>query len=62
MARLAPDLPILLTKNGIGLWDYLGPDGSCRDLERVRFLDAYLPALPWRSTKAPKSRPITTGP
>ncbi len=45
VAGLAPDLPIWVTENGIGLWDYLGPDGACRDVERVSFLDAYLAAL-----------------
>ena len=45
VAALAPDLPIWVTENGIGLWDYLGPDGRCTDVERVSFLDAYLSAL-----------------
>lgn len=45
VARLAPELPIRVTENGIGLWDYLGPEGTCRDVERIRFLDDYLPAL-----------------
>jgi len=45
VAALAPELPIWVTENGIGLWDYLGPDGTCNDVERVSFLDAYLTAL-----------------
>lgn len=45
VAHRAPDLPIWVTENGIGLWDYLGPDGSCNDVERVSFLDGYLAAM-----------------
>jgi beta-glucosidase len=45
VAALAPDLPIWVTENGIGLWDYLGPDGRCNDVERVAFLEQYLDAL-----------------
>lgn len=45
VARTAPDVPIWVTENGIGLWDYVGPDGACRDVERVAFIDAYLQAL-----------------
>lgn len=45
VAALAPELPIWVTENGIGLWDYLGPDGACNDEERVDFLEAYLKAL-----------------
>lgn len=45
VADIAPDLPIWVTENGIGLWDYLTPDGRCNDLERVAFLDQYLGAL-----------------
>lgn len=45
VADLAPDLPIWVTENGIGLWDYLGPDGTCNDVERVAFLDGYTAAL-----------------
>ncbi|MBT2498602.1 family 1 glycosylhydrolase [Agromyces sp. ISL-38] len=45
VAALAPDLPIWVTENGIGLWDYLGPDGTCNDIERVAFIDQYLDAL-----------------
>jgi beta-glucosidase len=45
VAALAPDLPIWVTENGIGLWDYLGPDGRCNDVERVAFIDRYLDAL-----------------
>ena len=45
VAGLAPELPIWVTENGIGLWDYLGPDGTCNDVERVDFLDGYLAAL-----------------
>ena len=45
VAGLAPDLPIWVTENGIGLWDYLDPDGHCRDVERVAFLDGYTAAL-----------------
>jgi beta-glucosidase len=45
VAALAPDLPIWVTENGIGLWDYLGPDGQCNDIERVAFLEQYLVAL-----------------
>lgn len=45
VSALAPDLPIWVTENGIGLWDYLAPDGHCSDLERISFLDQYLEAL-----------------
>lgn len=45
VADLAPDLPIRVTENGIGLWDYLDPSGNCNDVERVAFLDRYLAAL-----------------
>jgi beta-glucosidase len=45
VANLAPELPIWVTENGIGLWDYLGPDGRCDDVERVAFIDGYLDAL-----------------
>ncbi|KRE23327.1 glycoside hydrolase family 1 protein [Agromyces sp. Soil535] len=45
VAALAPELPIWVTENGIGLWDYLGPDGMCNDVERVAFIDGYLDAL-----------------
>lgn len=45
VAALAPELPIWVTENGIGLWDYLGPDGRCDDVERVAFIDQYLAAL-----------------
>lgn len=45
VAALAPDLPIWVTENGIGLYDYLGPDGRCNDVERVSFIDEYLNAL-----------------
>ncbi len=45
VADLAPDLPIWVTENGIGLWDYLGPDGRCNDVERVELIDRYLDAL-----------------
>jgi beta-glucosidase len=45
VAELAPALPIRVTENGIGLWDYLGPDGRCNDIERVAFLEKYLDAL-----------------
>jgi beta-glucosidase len=45
VARLAPALPIRVTENGMGLYDYRAPDGQCEDVERVAFLDAYLDAL-----------------
>lgn len=45
VAALEPDLPIWVTENGIGLWDYLGPDGRCNDVERIAYLDRYLAAL-----------------
>lgn len=45
VAELAPELPIRVTENGIGLWDYLDPSGNCNDAERVAFLDQYLAAL-----------------
>lgn len=37
--------PIWVCEVGIGLHDYVGPDGECRDPERVEFFDAYLTAL-----------------
>lgn len=45
VSQLAPELPIWVTENGIGLWDYLGPDRECNDVERVSFLDQYLQAM-----------------
>ncbi|WP_179206795.1 glycoside hydrolase family 1 protein [Microbacterium esteraromaticum] len=45
VAALTPDLPIWVTENGIGLWDYVGPDGTCDDVERVAFIERYLDAL-----------------
>lgn len=45
VARLAPEVPIRVTENGIGLFDYRGPNGRCEDAERVRFIDRYLDAL-----------------
>ena len=45
VSALAPGLPIWVTENGIGLWDYLDPEGRCNDVERVSFLDGYLDAL-----------------
>lgn len=44
-AALAPELPIWVTENGIGLYDYLGPDGVCNDEERVAFIDLHVEAL-----------------
>lgn len=37
--------PIWICEVGIGLHDYVGPDGECRDPERVEFFDTYLAAL-----------------
>jgi len=45
VAQVAPDVPIWVTENGIGLWDYVGPDGTCRDVERVDYIDAHLQAM-----------------
>lgn len=45
VADLQPDLPIWVTENGIGLWDYLDPEGRCRDIERIAFIDQHLDAL-----------------
>jgi beta-glucosidase len=38
-------LPVLVTENGAAAWDYVGPDGSVRDLERIRYLDGHLRAV-----------------
>lgn len=45
VADAAPGVPIWVTENGIGLWDYVGPDGACRDVERVAYLDAHAGAV-----------------
>lgn len=37
--------PLWVCENGIGLHDYVGPDGMCRDPERVAYFDAHLAAL-----------------
>lgn len=38
-------VPIWVTEVGIGLHDYVGPDGACHDPERVAFFDGYVAAL-----------------
>ena len=38
-------LPIMLTENGAACSDYVGPDGTVRDLERIRYLDGHLRAV-----------------
>lgn len=45
VAAIAPDLPIWVTENGIGLADALASDGRCVDTARVAFLERYLAAL-----------------
>lgn len=45
VAEHAPDRPIWVTENGVGLWDYVGPDGACRDVERVAYLTGYVGAM-----------------
>jgi beta-glucosidase len=45
VAERVPDVPIWITENGIGLWDYVGPDGTCRDVERVDYINAHLQAM-----------------
>lgn len=37
--------PLWVCENGIGLHDYVGPDGECRDPERVAYFEAHLAAL-----------------
>ncbi|HLQ14605.1 MAG TPA: GH1 family beta-glucosidase [Candidatus Eisenbacteria bacterium] len=37
-------LPIWITESGIALHDYIGPDGSCHDPERIDYYDAYFRA------------------
>ena len=34
-----------MTENGIGLVDYLAPNGLCNDVERVALIDRHLDAL-----------------
>jgi len=38
-------LPMLLTENGAAASDYVAPDGTVRDLERIRYLDGHLRAV-----------------
>ncbi|MDR1443033.1 MAG: family 1 glycosylhydrolase [Bifidobacteriaceae bacterium] len=45
LAEMEPELPIWVTENGIGLADYIGPDGDCRDYERVNYLRDHIAAL-----------------
>lgn len=45
VSKLHPELPIIVTENGLGLHDYLDPNGKCHDPERVEFIDSYLNAL-----------------
>jgi beta-glucosidase len=35
----------MLTENGAAYSDYVGPDGTVRDLERIRYLDGHLRAV-----------------
>ena len=39
------DIPVLVTENGAAYSDYVAPDGSVRDPERIRYLDAHLRAV-----------------
>ena len=38
------NLPLVISENGASFRDYVGPDGRCRDEERVDFLDQHLAA------------------
>ncbi len=38
-------IPMLLTENGAAASDYVAPDGTVRDLERIRYLDGHLRAV-----------------
>ena len=46
-----PGLPILVTENGCAAEDYVGPDGTVNDLERVEFLRGHFEAA-WRAVEA----------
>lgn len=37
-------VPIVITENGAACSDYVGPDGTIRDSERIRYLDGHLRA------------------
>jgi beta-glucosidase len=39
------DIPVLVTQNGAAYSDYVAPDGSVRDPERIRYLEGHLRAV-----------------
>jgi beta-glucosidase len=44
LSKDAPGLPLFVTENGCAAEDYIGPDGTVNDVERVRFLHRHLDA------------------
>ncbi len=38
-------IPIMLTENGAACGDYVAPDGTVRDLDRIRYIDGHLRAV-----------------
>jgi beta-glucosidase len=38
-------VPLLVTENGAAYADYVGPDGTVRDADRIRYLDGHLRAV-----------------
>ncbi len=51
LAAEIPGLPIMVTENGCAAEDYVGPDGTVNDLERVGFLEGHLEGA-WRALQA----------
>jgi beta-glucosidase/6-phospho-beta-glucosidase/beta-galactosidase len=39
------DIPVLVTENGAAYGDYVAPNGSVRDPDRIRYLDGHLRAV-----------------
>jgi beta-glucosidase len=46
--REAPRLPVYITENGCAVDDYVTPEGSINDLERIAYLEGHLDAA-WRA-------------
>jgi beta-glucosidase len=44
LSKDAPGLPLFVTENGCAAEDYVGPDGTVNDVERVSFLHRHLDA------------------
>jgi beta-glucosidase len=45
VGREYTDIPVLVTENGAAYSDYVAPDGSVRDPERIHYLDGHLRAV-----------------